>query len=80
MKTTGPKIPGAGATWRGWAKDTDPRYGTGWNFLTGENLSQRWKKPSGAPRDETPAPPAQPTPAASMQGPTKVPGSNDPGM
>jgi hypothetical protein len=37
-----------GVIWKGWVPDTDPRYKSGWNYLSGKNLSQ----PSGTKSQE----------------------------
>jgi hypothetical protein len=48
---TGKEIRVGRVTWKGWVPDTDPRYGSGWNFLVGKNLNQ----PSGTKsREATP--------------------------
>jgi hypothetical protein len=31
----------AGATWHGFVPDTDPRYSSGWNYLSGKNLTPK---------------------------------------
>ena len=37
----------------GWAKDTDPIYSSGWNFLMGKNLNPRFvKQPIDTPKPE----------------------------
>jgi hypothetical protein len=37
---TGKKTQAVGNTWKGFVPDTDPRYKSGWNYLSGKNLSQ----------------------------------------
>jgi hypothetical protein len=39
--TTGKPIRQARGTWHGWAKDTDPIYKAGWNFLSSKFLNPR---------------------------------------
>jgi hypothetical protein len=40
------KSPKAGITWKGFVLDTDPRYRSGWNYLSGKNLNPRSEKAS----------------------------------
>jgi len=51
---TGPKTRRGGATWEGWAPDTDPIYKRGWTILSGRNLY----RPSGKASTETSPPPS----------------------
>jgi hypothetical protein len=52
-------------TYHGFVPDTDPRYNSGWNFLSGKNLNPGSKTPSSEPEAEEPS---EPQPA---QKPTK---------
>jgi len=49
LEAPGPKTRRGGATYRGSVPATDPRYQSGWNFLSGKNLNQ----PSGKASTET---------------------------
>ena len=49
---TGKKTRKGGTTWKGWVPATDPRYGGGWNYLSGKNLNQ----PSGTKSQEATPP------------------------
>jgi hypothetical protein len=46
MATTGKETPKALGIWEGFVPDTDPRYGGGWNYLSGKNLNPHSAKPS----------------------------------
>ena len=48
---TGPKTRRGGITYRGSVPATDPRYQSGWNFLSGKNLSPPSPKPSPKPEE-----------------------------
>jgi hypothetical protein len=60
---TGKPIKLGKLTYHGFVPDTDPRYNSGWNFLSGKNLNPRSKTPSSTPEAEeenaAPKPPAQ---------------------
>jgi hypothetical protein len=43
---TGQKTKPAGATYHGFVDDTDPRYQSGYNFLSGKNLNPQSATPS----------------------------------
>ena len=47
---TGKQIRKGGLIWHGWAKDTDPIYQTGWNFISGSNLNRtKEQRPTSEP-------------------------------
>jgi hypothetical protein len=52
VSTTGPKTRPAGATYHGFVPDTDPRYNSGWNYLSAKNLTP--KPPEREPVAATP--------------------------
>jgi hypothetical protein len=49
---TGKKTQKGGVTYHGFIPDTDPRYKSGWNFITGSNLNPRSTEPSPAPQEK----------------------------
>jgi hypothetical protein len=51
--TDGPKTRRGGLIYLGSVPDTDPRYQSGWNFLSGKNLSQLSGKASTEPSSPT---------------------------
>jgi hypothetical protein len=38
VRTTGPKTPQGSLTFHGFVPDTDPRYASGWNYLSGKKI------------------------------------------
>ena len=60
VSTTGKKIRPVGATYLGSVPDTDPRYKSGWNYLSGKNLNPHLKERSADEAQEEAAPPVEP--------------------
>jgi hypothetical protein len=60
MGTIGPKTRQAGVTYHGFVPDTDPRYKSGWNYLSGKNLNPHLKEKSADEAGREAAPPVEP--------------------
>jgi hypothetical protein len=64
MATTGKKMPRGALTYHGFLPATDPRYRSGWNFLSGKFLNPQSTKPSNEPA-KPPQKPEEPPKAGS---------------
>ena len=60
MGTIGPKTRQGRAIYHGFVPDTDPRYKSGWNYLSGKNLNPHLKERSADEAQEEAAPPVEP--------------------
>jgi hypothetical protein len=56
----GPKTRQGGAIYHGFVPDTDPRYKSGWNYLSGKNLNPHLKKKSADEAQEEAGRPVKP--------------------
>ena len=56
----GPKTRQGGTTWHGFVPDTDPRYKSGWNYLSGKNLNPHLKERLEDEAQEEAVPPVEP--------------------
>jgi hypothetical protein len=60
MGTIGPKTRKGGVTWHGFVPDTDLRYRSGWNYLSGKNLNPHLNERSADKALEEAAPSDEP--------------------